>query len=690
MSRITTFARKMMRINEKVLRSNTPTAIFGSIGDLPQSISSRANYRIGLWPCMSREKPEFAMGLWTALAHLLERWRDVQVYRLFVKLEGDPDAFEWSMEKSQFTVDEWDVEPLDENIGLWGKLEQDGDSWKLTATIDSDLLTGEDNEPEELHILAATVTDLIAMLPDFATQIAEKIGAERLDDADAPYPNQLYEENSALIHLMQQVLDWDVKLVSYLWDVEWNDDEIEASFQALIEAGRAVQNDFAAWLVSKAIAHTMKPGYSLVGDLLVEHDADVISAFPNSRYPTPIIAGSIYNMGFISKSHQLLEDEVKAHPGSQQSWLKLAELYANGGHLADSLRSFQSAIENNAVNSHLFRAYGNVLVASDQYNVELEDFTLIAPDEIEEDELMWEAIEAYEKALELDPNDIPALYSQLLQLAYTDDEDRLWAGFNKLLALDTSGEYVRDVIDSFYDIEDISPAISALQILINEQPERIDLYINLASLHLVHEDAVAARPLLEQAQTMTSDLSVLADIERLILAADDPEFEQRFAEMIAILDAGNELSADDVEYLEAIVEQMPNLIDAQLALARAYYLWDDTDEALEVLLDVQERVPDQANVLDLLSRILWESDQKVLAFQYLNRGLQAYPFNVALLARTGLYLFDNGQLQDARGYLARAEEIEPRNTNLQTVRAYIARKMAENPELYLDEDDDED
>jgi tetratricopeptide (TPR) repeat protein len=396
------------------------------------------------------------------------------------------------------------------------------------------------------------------------------------------------------------------------------------------------------------------------------------------------MAGAIYNMGFPPNSYRLLEDELETHDRSTLSWLKLAELYASGGHLAESIESFQTAIEKEAVNSHLFRAYGNVLLAADQQGLELDSFAFVEPDEIDEDAFIWEAIEAYQKAIDQDPNDIRALYSQLLQLIFVDDEEeyeRLWSHFGKLVSLDSSGEYIRDVIESFYEIEDISPGIDTVQALLDKQPERIDLYINLASLHLAHEDSLAARPLLEKAKKLTTDVEVHADIERLILTADDPNFEQRFAEMLGILDAGNALSADDVEYLEEIVEQAPHVVQGQLALARSYFLWDDTDEALEVLLDTQERIPDQADILDWLARIFWESDERELAFQYLNRGIQNYPFNVQLLSRFGQYLFDNGQLQHARAYLSRAEEISPRHPNLQTVRAYIARKMAENPDL---------
>lgn len=690
MGDLVTFARRLMRINEKVARSNTPTAIFGSIGDLPQAISHRANYRIGLWPCVSEEKPELAMGLWSALAHLLERWHDIQVYRLFVKFEEEYEDFEWSMEKSQFTVEDWELEPLDENIGIWGELKQEGDSWQLSISIDNDMLTGEDSEPEDLSISAPTATGLIAMLPDFAKLIAERIGAELIDDTDIPYPNVDYQETEALVQFLKQVLDWEVQLLAYFWDADWEDEDIETDFHELLDSGKAVQDDFAAWLASKSVAHTMRPGYSVIGDLLFEQVEAIFTTFPDSFYPVPIMAAAIYNMGFAPDSYRLLEDELKTHPLSQQAWLRLAELYAGGGHFNESLSHFQTAIEKDLANNTLYRNYGNVLLATDQYGIEVETFVLVDPDKYAEDSVIWEAIEAYEKALEQDSHDVRTLYAQSLQLILVDEElTRFWTSFDKLVALDTTGDYVREVVESLYDVEDISHAVDTLKSLLDKNPERIDIYINLAALYLLDEDGDSAETLLEKAQEMTEDLEILTDIERMLLSVDDPDFEQRFAELVSILDAGNAISSDDMEYLEEIVEDSPNFVEGQLAVARAYYIWDDTDEALEVLLSAQERLPDQPEILSWLARILWESGESELAFQYLNRGLQNYPFNVALLARTGQYLFDNGQLKAARAMLSRAEEISPRDPSLQVVRTYIAQKMASNPDLYEGYEDDE-
>ncbi len=679
MSDLLTFARKMMRLNERVVATNKPSAIFGSVGDLPQAVGSRASLRIGLWSCLSDEQPEIAMGLWIALAHLLERWRDIEVYRLFVKFDEEPENFVWTMEKSQVSVEEWDLEYLDENIGIWGELKQVDEKWQLTTTIDNDNLTGQDNEPVDVILSALNPIDFFAMLPDLAQTIADMIDTNSLDNTDPDYPQEVIELSPEFTKFLDNALEWEVNLLASLWGVEWDDDEILDAFSELLTSAKSVGNDFSAWLVSKSIAETMRPGYSIIGDLFIDNVTDTTSAL-DSVFPVPILAGAMFNMGFAQQSYRLLNDEVKKRPNSAYAWLKLAELYAEGGLTSQSIETFQSAIRHEAVNKHLFRAYGNVLLTSDS---PIDDLILIDIGKYDENHVIWEAIQAYDETLKLDPDDVRARYARVLRLAEVDFEQTyLWDDFAKLVDNDETGEYVSYVIDELYDVNDIQQGVNAFEAQIEKHPERLDLYVNLSALYIAGYENETALPLLEKAKTMTKDTSHLADIERLTLTASNPEFEYRFTEVVSILDAGNKLNADDVEFLEDIVEQAPHVIDAHIALGRSYYYWDEIDEALEVLLDAQESIPDQPSVIDWLGRILWESGERDTAFTYLNRGISAYPFNVQLLARAGQYLFDNGQLEEARTYLGRAEEISPRHPMLQQVRGYIARQMSDNPTKY--------
>src|SRR5688572_7553640 len=127
-------AQKLMTIGERKLTPDAPSAIFGNLGAMSRSVLARPPLRIGMWSLKSAELPDAAMGLWAVLATLLERWQDVQVYRLPARLEGEPETYEWTPEKSVFSIDDFSIEPLDENIALEGVLNKTDAGYELIVT----------------------------------------------------------------------------------------------------------------------------------------------------------------------------------------------------------------------------------------------------------------------------------------------------------------------------------------------------------------------------------------------------------------------------------------------------------------------------------------------------------------------------------------------------------------------------
>jgi tetratricopeptide (TPR) repeat protein len=286
--------------------------------------------------------------------------------------------------------------------------------------------------------------------------------------------------------------------------------------------------------------------------------------------------------------------------------------------------------------------------------------------------MTWEAIEAYEAALETDPSNLNALYRQVMLLADM-DEARLWPRFARLVEADESGEQVRSAIDSLYHLDDISPATHALQDAADRGKDRHDLYLNLAAAYLVAEKGALARAALEKARSLTQDEDALREIERLLLAARDPDFEARLGEITDLVNAGSSPSIRDVDFLEDTLEKAPRFGEVYLLLAKAYQLWGEPDAVLETLLDAQKKLPDDPDILEMLARVLWIAGEQKLAFDYLNRGLAANPQHIPLLSLTGRYLFENGQEEAARAFLARAEMIGPRHPALNDARVHIAR-----------------
>jgi tetratricopeptide (TPR) repeat protein len=583
----------------------------------------------------------------------------------------------------QFSVEDWDIEALDENIGIWGEYATTDSGVQLDVFIENDLLTGQDNETQKITIETATLPEMLTALPELVQKIADVLGASLIDETTPLYTVGEGLSDSVLEGLFIQTLQWEQRLLGHLWDIEWDDPEIIAAYEALLAAANLGQGDFGAWLAAQAVAQTMRPGYSVIGDLLVDHLSNFETTFASAPNAIPIVADAVFTMGQAQDAYQLLEEHTAQHPRNTQSWLKLGDLYARGGRANEAIDRFQTAIENEAVNQYLYRSYGNLLVLVDQYqDVYVEEFVLIDPDEYDPaDLLLQEAVAAYEASLRLNAENPRVWYAKLEQLAALGEEKTFWDGFARLVPLDPSGELTRELIESMYDFEDVSPGIAEIEKQQHVQPERVDLYINLALLYLTAEDESVAKGILEKASELTSDIATLSDIENLLLRAENPEFEYRFGELATITAAGNALNADDVEFLEDAAENAPHFVDVHLTLAQAYDAWGDKDAALEVLLDTQEKLPDHPEVLRLLTRILWDSGERELAFKYLNRGLETFPFDVPLLVQAGHLLFINEQFSESRRYLALAQEIQPRNAVLREVQTFIARQLADNPEL---------
>ena len=121
---MSTLANKLMG-QKTISQPQSVSAIFGQLsGQVTLQSESSVQFRVGMWPIQSNSDPEIALGLACLLAYHLERWSFIQVYRLFAQIEEDVQDFTWSIEKSQFGVDDWELDGLDENGAIWGEYSQ--------------------------------------------------------------------------------------------------------------------------------------------------------------------------------------------------------------------------------------------------------------------------------------------------------------------------------------------------------------------------------------------------------------------------------------------------------------------------------------------------------------------------------------------------------------------------------------
>ena len=661
-----------LQLSGRQKRNRLPTAIFGSVGKLGQMVElNKPPVRIGLWPIVSETAPETALGLATVLGFLLERYLTVRCYRLFASVAGEPEAYQWSIADSQFSVDDWGLDDLDENAAVWGKLSRAGDAWQLEIEVENDLLDAE--VVQKFTYSGGAIPDLIQQLPNAAEDITQYLSAGEAGVTRALYQHVASDHD--FTDLLSAAFKHELALFLSLWGQERSLEDLQQDIQVLAAKAQGA-GEFGAWLVASAVARDLLFSDNAEDDTFIPTVQEIIAQYPHSPIPAIILSRALFESEQIQVAYDLLEAAVTNHPDHAMSYLTLAELYRSGGRLVETTDTFQAAIEADAVSVSLYLRYANFLQALDFNGISIEDYALVDPEE-QDNPLLGESIAAYQAALEIAPDNLEALTALVIQLAEVphDNPDQIWIRFEQLVMLDRSGEQVRQVVDAFYNQEmlDIEPGITILEKQIALESQRYDLLVNLAVLYLAIEEGSEAETHLKQALQMTDDPDTKLDINRLLLAAEDPEFEMRLGEMTDILNAGNALSADDVNYLEDILARSPGMSEIYLLIARAYLGWDEPSSALETLLDAHKNLPDDPDIAVLLAQTLWEAGEQELAFSYLNAGITANPNHVPLLAVMGQYLFEDEQEEAAKAYLARAERIAPRDPVLTKVRVNIAR-----------------
>lgn len=660
-------ANRLMRV-QTAASGALPTAIFGAGSAAMKELEiNKPALRIGLWPVISHEQPETAMGILALIGLLLERYNSTRVYRIFVMLEGEPVDFKWDIQKSQFEVDDWQVNDLDENVALWGTLIFDN-GYRLMLEVEYDI--HEDVRAFTLH--GSSLTELITALPGFVDEIAQYLEAVQPDTITPIFPALTTADEILLKDVLHAAFHWERKLFLSLWGTPWDESEWQADKLALESAGQQA-GEFGAWVTAASFAHTILMGSDEdVTALFLPGIDSLIASFPESYLPALILARAVFRIRQLQPAYDLLEAAVENYPDVALLHLALAELYRSGGRLQDAVETFQAAIDDNVTDALLFSRYADLLAVLDYSGIRLADYLLIDPDDFE-NPMAAEAIYAYQQSLVQNPDQPGILSAQLLLLLDMNAESEIHKSFEQLLRYDKSGNHIRQVAEAFYDYGSAHLVIDSLSNATRNNSERLDLQVSLAVIYLAAEEPEKAETVLRQARQSTSEPEILADIDRLLLSAEDPEFEMRLGEITDIVNAGSPADTEDVEFLESIIERVPTFEEAYILAAKAYLRWDEPGTAIETLLDGHRHLPHDPDIAFLLAESLWDTGEEELAFNYLNRGIRSNPNYVPLLALMGKFLFEDDQLDLARQYLARADAISPRDPVLAQVRLHISR-----------------
>lgn len=665
-----TYIKKIASLHEPFqMNNNAPTAIFGTAGTLRQSIQAQIQYRIAVWPTVHPANPALGVGLMSALAYLLDSLNDVRAYILFLDTNKAQEAFSWS--QAQFGIEDWQPQNLDENIAVAATLSQDDAGWRWVLEVENDLV--DEDSPDSTFSLsynAPLLSGIVNQLPQAINDLMKRLVSD-IVLVDAFDPTDI--DDVQIIKLLSHVGEWQVNLSRSLLDLHFANGNIHESIDTLAHIGASNGDSFSSWMASTAVAYSLLAGYNNNNPQTIDAILSAVEQLTSYPYANIYIGNALYNIGQAETGYKLLEEAVQNHPTSSIAWLILADVYRRGGNVNKMIDTFQRAIEVEAATARLYRNYATVLELLSDENP-LQEVILIDPSEYHDTLAIWEAISAYDEALLFEPDSITALQrrSMLLSDLANDAPTRFLTSFEQLLKADQTGEAVRAVLDQIHDLDDYDALFDLLESAVEAQPDRIDLKVNLGVAYLAGEEFDLAGEEFDAVLEMTDNKAILSDVSRLVLSADDPEFESRLAEIESQTNANAVINSSDIDFLYDTIERSTFIADVYTILGKALHRASETEDGLKVLLDGYQHNPEDLELILQLGVVMWESGREEEALQYLNRGIKVNPNYVPLLATIGQFMFEDEQDDEARIFLARAEALSPRDPILAKARRNIA------------------
>ena len=648
--------------------------------------SQKSPFRVGLWPILSASEPDIAAGVGLVLAALLEQHSSVRVYRLLARVGENPENYEWDIGDSQFGVDDWEVEGLDENTAIWGVLEVSANQIRFSVEVEND--AREDDLNLKLDYKTITLVELLNILPSVASKILNW-----LDPAISVVSEDQYEiihdEDSALVQeLLSQIFYWELDYFLEMWGQTIDQDSALADLNEIIKVSEKTKSNFGAWMIAQSMSRFMmfkELGWS---HFLVAHVKEIVETLARHPIVAEILAVTLFRLNYSLEAFDLLESTLILHPKNSVIWNTLAALYTEAREDLAAIDVYQRTIEAEAATSDTYLGYANNINLLRERQIELnsgnkhispagrpfiDQYIFVDPNETFAN--LREATAAYKKVLEIDSENLYSL-TQLVVCLLTLQDDSVWKYCQTLVERDKEGSVTASIIEQLSD-SDVVFMIEILQKVLVNDPQQINVRINLVRAFVALGDISKAKAEIATISKYDVPLQLQPILSRLRLTANYPDFENRLGEIIDVLQARGKISATDAEFLEEIIEKEPSFSEGYRLLAETYLSWDETDDALAVLLDGQSNAPFDPERSALLAKVLWEEDQSDLAFAYLEKGLKEDSRNATLLSLNGRFLFDEGQDEAAKEFLLRAEEIDPSNPELAETRLYIANVLIE-------------
>ncbi|GAB1422655.1 hypothetical protein MASR2M15_28940 [Anaerolineales bacterium] len=656
-------ARKLMMLTDSNAGNASARAIFGASNKL-EDLNSNVKYRVGLWPLISQENPELAMGLWSVLALFLDMNPDSRVYRIFSILEGDPEAFSYEIGKSQFTPDTWGIDELDDNIAIWGALESQSDQLSLNIWVENDLK--ETSFTDSLTYLFDNLLDFYQNLANISVDILKLINDE--DATDFTISDLLpYSPNFLNKDLLISGFYWELNFLLSTWGKDWEDEEIIKDFFALKECMDLTDNSD-NWIFSRYIQRAFLPSFSYIGEILTPYIPTLIEEIDNPLAQWNL-ATVFRNLGNKPRAYDYFQRILVENSENTYLYRSMLAVCLEDKFWSTGVEYCQNAIKNQINDAIIFEIYARLLLNLQEINQAL----LIEAEG--DNDFLYEAIESLFRAIEIKPRKQSLVL--LANLLLEQDSDRFWEVFERLVIEDQAGKSVLDIIDKCYSLDDLSTGYEILHRYVTKDAHNPHVYIALACLALIDESEHLVKPYLDKASdhVAADDQATKDEIERLLLEIKFVDFEVQLGEIIDQLGSDKILADSQLDFLEAVLEEAPRYEEAYLLLANAYTLDKDAPAALEVIQDGIKNLPESASIVDLYAQLVWEHQDQEEALEILLEACENFPLDASIFARTGLYLFQLDQIDQSRFYLSRAEVLSPENAVVRQARLIISKSM---------------
>ena len=666
-------ADRMRSLGQQPSDSGAPTSIFGSAAGLAHAIHADEQFRIGVYPIRCADMPEAAMGLAACLCYLLEQYQETRVYRCFAKIDSADESAEITSSDYQYSAVDWTLDGLADNIILEGALIRAADGYELRIEIDSSL-SASDGDGDALVYRFESLADVTLALPAIASNVYERIAGEVNTRSIIEYASR-DAGIAELERLLEAVFGWNLDVYLYLWDVEWDENDVHDQYLEVVELCDANPSQFAFWCLGMMAKQVMQPGIADIGELVVP---ELRRAFSQNDLSAPGAASAalgLSRLGLAQQAISFLQPRLSAiEPASV--WRAMIEIQLDAGQIEAAIDTAQLALESGLRHPALYWQYAELLMAAEVNNLNVEEVLLLDPDEFEEEEHI--AIEIA-NALKLYTDDIwddlGALQLALTYMIDVADEER-WIYFERLLQRDEEGAFTGEVLDRLIELEDHDRAYDILE---RHFDSNAYAYVFLAQLALADMNSALADEMVEACRASLAEIddNLELELQRVKLQAALPSFAEQYAEIKVVLSANRQVSEDKVEMLEQAIEHAPKLVDLHLLLSACYRSWRDDESAMEVLREAAEHAGPDPQIDLGIARIFWSRNDRNDAISLLNAALERFPNDVFLLMQLASCLIENGQFEDARQYISLAETIAPSHRAIGQVRQLIAQKMAE-------------